>query len=252
MRHGIGRLGRKERRDAGKILDLSASGGLLREATLTSIVISIALLGSQASAAPPASTPALVTPHVIPITPLVTSPHPTPLVTTPATSRGTAASTPAAGTTAAGTSPAADTPAAKTPAADGPEEYVRRKVEVMELRMPYKLLEKVVPQTVVDGHELKITYLVPPQTAHWVEKYDFKQTLIYLVPDAFKKYPSLDSIRITAAELSEDITGQAFASDVLKAKFSRTKSRGISWSGASSDNVAQLADEFWQHPILDR
>jgi hypothetical protein len=244
MRSGIGGLGRKELRDAGKILDLSASGGLLREATLTGIVISIALLGSQASAAPPASTPAPITPHVAtphPITPLVTTPHPTPLVTTPATS------TPAAGTTAASTSPAAD-----TPAADGPEEYVRRKVEVMELRMPYKLLEKVVPQTVVDGNELKITYLVPPQTAHWVEKYDFKQTLINLVPDAFKKYPSLDSIRITAAEPSEDITGQAFASDVLKARFSRAKSRSIAWSGASSDNVAQLADEFWQHPILDR
>jgi hypothetical protein len=253
MRSGIGWLGRKERRDADKILDLSASGGLLREATLTGIVISIALLGSQASAAPPASTPAPITPRVTPITtPLVATPHPTPLVTTPATSRGTAASTPAAGTTAASTSPAADTPAAKTPAADGPEEYVRRKVEVMEMVLPYKLLERVVPQTVMDGNVLKITYLIPPQTAHWVEKYDFKQTLINLVPDAFKKYPSLDSIRITAAEPSEDITGQAFASDVLRARFSRAKSRGIAWSGASSDNIAQLADEYWQHPILER
>jgi hypothetical protein len=59
------------------------------------------------------------------------------------------------------------------------------------------------------------------------------------------------TIRITAAESSEDITGQAFASDVLKARFSRTKLGSIAWSGASSDNVAQLADEFWQHPILD-
>jgi hypothetical protein len=54
----------------------------------------------------------------------------------------------------------------------------------METVWPYKLLEKVVPQTVVDGNELKITYLVPPQTAHWVEKYGFKQTLINLVADA--------------------------------------------------------------------
>jgi hypothetical protein len=38
---------------------------------------------------------------------------------------------------------------------------------------------------------------------------------------------------------------------VLKARFSRTKLGSIAWSGASSDNVAQLADEFWQHPILD-
>lgn len=122
----------------------------------------------------------------------------------------------------------------------------------MEMVMPYKLLEKIVPQTVVDGNELKITYLIPPGTAHWVEKYDFKRTVISLVPDAFQKFPNLDSIRITAAESSEDSMGQAFASDVPKARFSRAKSRGISWSGTSSDNVALLADEFWQHPILDR
>jgi hypothetical protein len=85
--------------------------------------------------------------------------------------------------------------------------------------------------------------------AHWRGRAAGK---LALSPSRPKSAANLDSIRITAAESSEDITGQAFASDVLKARFSRTKSGSIAWSGASSDNVAQLADEFWQHPILDR
>lgn len=99
---------------------------------------------------------------------------------------------------------------------------------------------------------LLITYKLDPwMLTGSVGKSSFTVQLSKIIPGAFRKFPDINIVTITATVAFSDIRGKSLGQrDFLRATFSRANAESIVWDRVRLSNLPQIADDFWQHPRL--